>query len=110
MEKEKSSNSLLPNEIQGIELPENFELTLDSYLVDPDSWIDYIAKIIAKTLHEKDKETITRFMDAINTYIILKQIENNPGINSETVRCTTEKLYVTLSKYVIHYLNLYNKI
>ncbi len=110
MEQGKLSQSELPNEIEGVELPESFELTLDSYIMDADSWIDYLAGIIVKSLKGKDAEVVQRFMDSIEAYIILNQIENNPGIDSETVTAKTENLYIALSRYIIHYLYGFNKI
>jgi hypothetical protein len=82
MEKGKLSNAELPHEIDGIDLPESFELTLDSYLMDPPSWVRYLASIIANALKGKDEITTERFMAAIESYLILHMIEEQPQINN----------------------------
>lgn len=109
MEKGELSNTELPREIEGIELPESFELTLDSYLMDPSSWVKYLASIIANALKGKDEITIERFMAAIESYLILHMIEEQPEIDSNTVSMKTENYFTILFQWVIHYIYEFDK-
>ena len=109
MEKGKLSQSELPHEIEGIELSKSFVLTLDSYIMDPQAWVKYLAKIIAEALKGKSGELIERFMESIEAYLILNQIENHPAIDSTTVSTKTENLNTNLFRWVIHYIYKYDQ-
>ena len=104
MEQNTSEKIEFPREIEGIELPENFELTLESYILDPDQWQQYLAKMIAKALENVNDDTNARLTEAILRLIILTLIEQNHEIESNEVKEKAEKLNIHLFVKVINYL------